>query len=169
MGRVDEAGRLMSSTMRALTIASGVGAGVTGGVYFAFSTFVMKALRDLPPHDGLVAMQKINRAAPSPAFMTALFGTAVLCVVVGVDGLRHWDAPGSTTRTIAAASYLASVALTAAYHIPRNNALATLDPNSAASGAAWLRYATDWTRWNHVRAATCIVSTALFARSLVER
>jgi uncharacterized membrane protein len=157
---------MTSATVRTLTIAATVGAGINGGVFFAFSTFVMRALQGLPPGDGLRAMQRINRAAPSPLFMAALLGTAVLSIVIGVDGVRHWDRAGSAPRTVAAASYLAGVAVTIVYHVPRNNALATVDSNAGDAGATWLRYATAWTRWNHARAATCIASAALFARSL---
>src|SRR5215510_9121299 len=114
---------MQADTARALTIASAVGAGLNGGVFFAFSTFVMTALRQLPPRDGLVAMQRINRAAPSPLFMILLFGTALLCVVVGVDALRHWNAQANPMRVIAVASFLVSIVLTIVYHVPHNDAL----------------------------------------------
>jgi len=55
-----------------------VGAGLSAGVFFAFSTFVMKALGRLPDTEGISAMQAINKAAPTPAFMAALFGTAAV-------------------------------------------------------------------------------------------
>jgi uncharacterized membrane protein len=151
--------------MRTLTIAAAVGAGINGGVFFAFSTFVMKALRDLPARDGLMAMQKINKAAPSPLFMIALFGTAGLSIVVGIDGLRHWHDPGGPARALAAGCFLLGIALTVAYHVPRNNALAALDPNAAGSGAAWTRYASAWTGWNHVRTLASIASAVLFTAS----
>ena len=46
---------------RAVTIGSAIGSGVAGGVFFAFSTFIMRALDRLPPNQGLAAMQSINR------------------------------------------------------------------------------------------------------------
>src|SRR5262245_34405249 len=157
---------MQADTARALTIASAVGAGLNAGVFFAFSTFVMTALRQLPPRDGLVAMQRINRAAPSPLFMIALFGTALLCVIIGIDGLRPWNASGMPWCVTAAASFPVSIVLTVVYHVPHNDAVAALDPNAASSGAEWLRYATAWTRWNHVRTLSSIASAVLFARSL---
>jgi uncharacterized membrane protein len=144
--------------MRVVTIAATVGAGLNGGVFFAFSTIVMTALRRLQSRSALVAMQQINRAAPSPLFMTALFGTAVLCVVVVIE-------TPSVERICAAVSYLVAIVLTLAYHVPRNEVLDTVDPDSPAVEATWNRYARDWTRWNHVRALACLVSATLFALS----
>lgn len=37
-----------------------IGAGLIGGVFFAFSSFVMKALAELPAAHGIDAMQRIN-------------------------------------------------------------------------------------------------------------
>ena len=81
---------------RSLTIAAAVSTALVGGVLFGFSSFVMPALRRLPPRDGLVAMQSINRAAPaSPAFMLALMGTAVLCVALAVMAFAGRDKPAA--------------------------------------------------------------------------
>ncbi len=43
-----------------LTLISALGCGLVGGIFFAFSTFVMKALTRLPPAQGIAAMQSIN-------------------------------------------------------------------------------------------------------------
>ena len=45
-----------------LTVIAAVGAGVSGGVFFAFSSFIMKALGRLPAAEGISAMNAINRA-----------------------------------------------------------------------------------------------------------
>ena len=62
---------------RYLAIVTAGGAGVVGGVMFAFSTFIMTGLGRLDPAQGISAMQAINREAPNFWFMTALFGTAL--------------------------------------------------------------------------------------------
>ena len=70
-----------------LTLLTGIaatGSATVGGVFYAFSTFVMPGLRALPPAEGAAAMQKINVAAVRPGLMIALFGTAAVCVAVGV-------------------------------------------------------------------------------------
>lgn len=61
------------------TVLSALGCGLMAGVFFAFSTFVMKALGALPPAQGIAAMQSINVAVINRWFMAAFFGTALLC------------------------------------------------------------------------------------------
>src|SRR5262245_56483306 len=66
-------GPMIDGYPRTLTVIAALGAALSAGVFFAFSTFVMQALRRLPDEQGLAAMQAINKAAPTPLFMLALF------------------------------------------------------------------------------------------------
>jgi uncharacterized membrane protein len=147
--------------MRAVTVVTAIGAGVAGGVFFAFSTFVMRGLRDAPPREGMVAMQAINRAAPSPAFMLVLIGTAAACVGLGIWSLADLGAPGSWLRILGCASYLLAIVLTIAYHIPRNDALDAVDPEAMDAATRWVAYAGPWTAWNHVRTLTTVAGATL--------
>ena len=149
-----------------LTLAAAVGAGVAGGVFFAFSTFVMKALADLTPADGVAAMQSINRRAPSPWFMALLFGTAALCVALVVSAIVSWDDSSAPYELAGAVTYLVAIVLTIAYHVPRNDALAMVDPGSDGAEAAWSRYLAEWVPWNHVRTVTSVAAAVLFALAL---
>ena len=85
----------MLTTRTALTATALVGAAAMGGVFGAFSTFVMPALGRLVPAEAITAMQAINRAAPTPLFMIPLFGTAALGVGLAVQAARNPDEPGS--------------------------------------------------------------------------
>ncbi|MBO0818411.1 MAG: hypothetical protein J2P30_25030, partial [Actinobacteria bacterium] len=76
---------------RILTIIAAVGTGVSAGVFFAFSTFVMKALGRLPAIQGISAMQALNKAAPAPLFMLALFGTGALSIALSAVAMGHLD------------------------------------------------------------------------------
>ena len=143
--------------------------GVTGGVFFAFSDFVMRALRRLPHAEALAAMQQINRAAPSPLFMAALFGTAIDCAVLGAAALVKHDEPGAPHQLVGSVLYLATVAVTVGYHVPKNDRLAAVDPASATAGSRWLLYASSWTRWNHVRSIGTIAATTSFILALNRR
>jgi hypothetical protein len=59
-----------------LAALTALGCGLNAGVFFAFSSFVMKALARLQPAQGIVAMQSINLMAVTPAFMAGLsFGS----------------------------------------------------------------------------------------------
>jgi uncharacterized membrane protein len=144
-----------------LVVGTAVGAGVAGGVYFAFSTFVMKALDRLPAPRGLSAMQSINRAAPSPAFMTALLGTGLTALVVSVSTMSRPGQASSRYELVGSALYLGSVLLTVAYHVPRNDALAALEPSDPDAAGSWHDYVSAWTRWNHLRTGAAIAAAVL--------
>ena len=58
-------------------------------------------------------MQSINKQAPTPAFMTLLFGTAALSAGLGVYALMHRDEPHAGWLLGGSLSYLASIVLTA--------------------------------------------------------
>ena len=58
-----------------LTLLSALGCGLIGGVFFAFSTFVMKALAALSPPQGIAAMKSINIAVLNPMFLGVFLGT----------------------------------------------------------------------------------------------
>lgn len=155
--------------MRTLTILGVVGCAAMGGVFFAFSAFVMPALRRLPQQDGLSAMQSINVTAVRPAFMTGLFGTAVVCVVLLFRAATTWGDRHAVLLVVGGAVYLVGViGLTVAYHVPLNDSLATLDPAAVSSNEQWARYLHDWTAANHVRALAGAVAGAALALSLVE-
>jgi uncharacterized membrane protein len=140
-----------------VTLATALACGLVSGVFFAFSSFVMPALRALSPAQGLAAMQSINVKAVTPVFMTALFGTAAACVAVAVAS------PGGY-RLAGAATYLVgTIALTMAFHVPRNDALVALDPGDPGAAAGWARYLREWTAGNHVRAAAALVAAGLLA------
>jgi uncharacterized membrane protein len=150
-----------------LTVATALGCGLNAGVFFAFSSFVMKALARLQPAQGIAAMQSINLAAVTPAFMTALFGTATAAVAVAVWALVDWDTSFGPYLLAGSACYLlGAIGLTIVYHVPRNNALAAVAPHDAEAAGRWARYVAEWTRWNHLRAAASLAAAASFMLAL---
>ena len=151
---------------RALTLVAAVGTGVAGGVFFAFSTFVMKALEDLSPADGIRAMQSINRQAPTAWFMALLFGTAAICLAAAVSAIVRWGEASAPYQLAGGLTYLSAIVLTIAYHVPRNDALAAVQPDGDGSAAAWSRYLAEWVPWNHVRTVTSVAAAVLFALAL---
>ena len=70
----------MTDPLSVATFSTALGCGLIGGVFFAFSTFVMPALAKLPAPQGIAAMQSINVSAITPLFMLALFGTGAACL-----------------------------------------------------------------------------------------
>lgn len=153
--------------MTALTIACAIAAAMAAGAFFPFSTFAMAGLRRLPPAQGAAAMQAINKEAPSPLFMLLLFGTGVACLVLMVLTTLHLDEPGSTLRLVAGAIYLAGAVLTTiAYHVPRNNRLDRVDPESVEGTSYWAVYLKEWVRMNHLRTIAPLVTAVLLTLSL---
>ena len=144
-----------------LALVSALGCGVIGGVFFAFSSFVMRALARLPAEQGIAAMQSINVAVINPVFLGVFVGTAITSGAVIAAGLWRWHAAGAATLVGGGALYLVGTfLLTIAFHIPRNDALAALDPKSADAAARWAEYLGSWTMGNHVRAAAAILAAA---------
>jgi uncharacterized membrane protein len=158
---------MLGSVLLPLTIVTALGCGLVGGVFFAFSSFVMKALARLPAPNGVAAMQSINITVITPLFMTALFGTGVACLVLAIAALRSWPAPGAAYLLIGGVLYVVgTVLVTIVFNVPRNNVLAVVDPASAAGTQVWADYLRSWTAWNHVRTATALAAAALLIMAL---
>lgn len=151
------------------TLAAALGAGIIGGVFFAFSTFVMPALARLPTAQGVAAMQSINVTVLNRWFLGVFLGTAVLCVAFTARAAAAWDDPGARFGLAASLLYLVgTLAVTRAFNIPRNDALAAVAADTAAAAELWPRYLAEWCFWNHVRGAAAIASAALFTLALAE-
>ena len=149
-------------TLFVLTLVTALGCGLTAGAFYAFSSFVMRALGNLPAPQGVAAMQSINVQAPTPGFMLGFAGTAVLSVGLGGWAALHLDEPGAGWRLAGCAVYVVGCfALTIAYHVPRNDRLATFDPGSADAARYWSTYLVEWTRMNHVRMLAALAACGM--------
>ncbi len=158
---------MMDGFLFVLTLLAALGCGMMAGVFFAFSAFVMKALSRLPAEQSVAAMQAINVAAVTFAFMAALFGTAVACGALAVFALFVWEERFAPLLLVGSALYLVgTLVLTIAYHVPRNEALATGEPHSADVDSRWTRYLSGWTAWNHVRAVAALAAAATLTIAL---
>jgi uncharacterized membrane protein len=144
-----------------------IGSALMGGVFFAFSTFVMTALRRLPAPAGIAAMQAINVAAINPMFMLALFATAAACGAVIYVAWAAWPGRGSAYLLAGGLSYLlGTILVTIVCNVPRNNRLAAADPAAAAATQYWDTYVKSWTAWNHVRTIAATIAAVLITFAL---
>ena len=144
-----------------LTFVSALGCGLVAGIFFAFSAFVMKALGRIPPAQGIAAMQSINVAVINPGFLTAFFGTALACLVLAISSLVRWHEPGAPYLLVGSLLYLiGTILVTMAFNVPRNDALAAVDPASTDGALLWAGYLTRWTAWNHIRTAAALAAAA---------
>ena len=150
-----------------VTLLSAIGCGVIGGVFFAFSTFVMKALNALPPPQGIAAMKSINVVVLNPLFLSVFLGTAVGCILLIFTSIFAWEKPGAAVALVGGILYLVGTFLvTMICNVPRNDALAGLDPLGPASANLWGEYVRVWTAWNHVRTITAIAASVLMMLAL---
>lgn len=160
--------RFLSLHMLTVTaLLTCVCAGTVGGVFFAFSTFVMKALAQLPASQGVAAMQRVNVVVVNPLFLGLFLGTAVLSAACVVASLFPWNDPRSSLLLAAGLLYLAgSLLVTIGFNVPRNDRLARLDNASHEALAYWPLYVSEWTRWNNVRTVASLASAACSGAAL---
>jgi uncharacterized membrane protein len=157
----------MSRLIQYLTLATALGCGLSAGVFFAFSSFVMPALDRLAPAQSIRAMNSINRLALTPAFMTALLGTAVACAALGVWALVSWGERGAALVLAGSVLYIVgAIVVTRAANVPLNDALMAVEPDAGDAASRWRGYHADWTAWNHARAATTIAASGLLIAAL---
>jgi uncharacterized membrane protein len=161
---------MLDALLPVLTPLVAVGCGLIAGVFFAFSAFIMAALARLPPAHGVAAMQSINVVVLNPVFLGVFLGTAIGCVLLAVAAALAWDRPGAALLLGGGLAYLlGTVFVTMRCNVPRNEALARVDPAGPAAAALWREYLRGWTRWNHVRtiaAGLALASLMLALRRL---
>lgn len=150
-----------------MTILAAPGFGLIAGVFFAFSSFVMRALCRLPTREAIAAMKSINVAVLNGWFLGAFLGTAAVCGVALIVSFLRWQQAGSGYLAAGCLLYLIGcLGVTAVYKVPRNEALARVTPDDPDSKKAWERYVAEWAAWNHVRTAASLAACASFTAAL---
>jgi uncharacterized membrane protein len=150
-----------------LTLISALGTGLVAGTFYAFSTFVMRALGRLPPAQGIAAMQAINVAVINPWFLIVFLGTAATCPVVAFQGMLISDERAGLFMLGGSGLYLiGAFLLTMAANVPLNNWLAKIEPAGADSAERWSRYVRYWTLSNHVRTMAAFLAMLLLMLGL---
>ncbi len=157
----------MDELMSGLILAAALGAGLVAGIFFAFSAFIMAALKRLPPEGGISAMQSINVTVLNPVFFFAFFGTAVAALILAITAVVGWSPPRSLYLLAGALLYLGgTIFVTMAFNVPLNNKLAATSPKSAEGASVWKNYLSAWTAWNHVRTIAALLACASFIVAL---
>ncbi len=146
-----------------------LGSALVGGTFFAFSSFVMKALARVPSAEGLGAMQSINVVVLNPSFLGAFIGTAVLSLGAGGLAVAGWGRPSASFFLGGAIFYLVGTfGVTAFGNIPLNNQLAAVSATDPGAHDVWEHYLGRWTMWNHVRTAAAMVAALLYSLGLLQ-
>ena len=150
-----------------LTLLAALGSGLIAGVFFAFSSFVMKALSRIPASEGIAAMQSINVAVLNPVFLSVFVGTAVASGIAILFSWLRWNQPDAIYLLAGGLLYLIGTFLvTMVFNVPRNDALAAVAPTAPESAKLWASYLSSWTAWNHVRTVAALAAAASFSIAL---
>ncbi|WP_068116177.1 anthrone oxygenase family protein [Tropicimonas marinistellae] len=136
---------------------------LVGGVFLAFSDFIMRSLAKTGGHGGIEAMQVINREVFRWIFMALFLGLAAVSVIVAAYGAFALTGPARTLIMLAGLVYLIGCfGVTVFFNVPMNEALAGMETSGASTRDYWNQtYVPHWTFWNSVRTAACAVSAAL--------
>lgn len=134
-----------------------------GGVFLAFSDFIMRSLVQTGGAGGIDAMQVINRLVFRWVFMALFLGLIPVSIGIVGYGLVHLDGPARFLTVLAGMIYLAGCfGVTIAFNVPMNEALADMDLSESRTRDYWTQtYVVRWTFWNTVRTVACAVSSAL--------
>ena len=131
---------------------------LVGGVFLAFSDFVMRSLA--LTSGGVEAMQSINREVFRWIFMVLFIGLApVSLFIAGYGGWVLGGQPGTLMLLAGVIYFVGCFGVTIFFNVPLNEALAGMDAQIDATRACWKgTYLPRRTFWNSVRTAACAVS-----------
>ncbi len=136
---------------------------VIGGVFSAFSEFIMAGLLRAAPAGGIESMQHINRTVIKTQFVAGIFSIAVFSALFAIYSLMVFEGAALVTLVLAPLVYLPSVFLMTMFgNVPMNNTLAGLDHNSPEAETYWIEYGRVWTRRNHIRSVGSILTAGLY-------
>lgn len=134
-------------------VLAAVLAGLFAGLFLAFSMAVMPGLARAGDRVMVEAMRGMNTAILNPVFAlvfvgapVAALGSTALFFAAGAHGSAVWS--GAALVLMAA-----TVVVTFAVNVPRNNALERAGAPARIQDPAAVRAAFEpvWVRWNHLR------------------
>lgn len=139
-----------------------------GGVFLAFSDFIMRSLARTGGVGGVDAMQVINREVFRWIFMTLFLGMTAVSLFVSIFAALYLSGTPGTLILLAGLVYVVGCfGVTVFCNVPMNEALAKMDLSEGSTRDYWIAtYLPRWTFWNTVRTIACAVSAALLLSGL---
>ncbi len=157
----------MNTLMTLAIFAAIVGSALIGGIFFAFSNFIMKALQRVPNPEGILAMQTINVTVLNRGFLGVFMGTALICLVIAVVSIAEWEMARSPYLLGGAVAYIGGTWLvTVLGNVPLNNELAAVKRESTEALDFWVHYLERWTKLNSQRTGAALCASVLFVIGL---
>lgn len=158
----------MSPLMTLLVVTALTGCAVIGGVFFAFSSFIMKSLSRLPVSEAIAAMQSINVVVLNPSFLGAFMGTAAISLLSVVLALQQWGSVWSPWFFSGGVLYFVGTFLVTIFgNVPLNNRLAAVSALDSDSAPVWKQYVERWTFFNTLRTIAAISAALLYTPALI--
>jgi uncharacterized membrane protein len=146
--------------MIGLCMSLGIASTLVGGVFLAFSDFIMRGLGSADTSAGVEAMQQINRVVYRSVFLTTLL--VLVPATIGFAAFGWWTetSRGGLTMLVAAAViYFVTVFLVTAFgNVPMNEHLDEMTIAESSTEAYWKFYLGRWTIWNHLRTIGCVAT-----------
>jgi len=159
----------MSTLNTVAVVLALVGSALIGGVFFAFSSFIMKALRQLPSAAGIAAMQSINVVVLNRSFLGAFVGTVIISLLVAVLAVTGWEAPAAPYFLAGALLYIVGTFLvTGLGNVPLNDQLAAVSATDPLAVPVWEHYLTRWTMLNTFRTIAAAAAVLAFILGLLQ-
>lgn len=154
----------MTDTLFAMSITlSAVATGLVAGVFLTFSDFIMRSLHAASAAAGIEAMQEINRKVYRSIFMVLLLGMVPVSVAISAYAYTALAGPASVWLTAGGLFYIVGVFLvTVFFNVPMNKKLDAMNAKEAGTATYWSKYASVWTRWNHMRSIASACAAACF-------
>lgn len=142
-----------------------------GGVFLAFSDFIMRSFDLVRNQAGIETMQVLNVEIMRSVFMVLFMGLAVISLLIVVCAALSLEGTSRLLLVLAGATYLLGVfAVTAAGNVPLNNQLAGLGSTTSQALTFWKEsYMTRWVTLNSLRTLACFLASGLTLAALVIR
>lgn len=158
----------MSAITIGLALAAVLGSAIIAGVFFAFSSFIMKALARLPSSEGIAAMQSINVVVLNPGFLGTFMGTALISALIAVLAIMAWGTPSAPWLLAGSISYfMGTFLVTGLGNVPLNDQLAAVSTTDPGAAIVWQHYLDRWTLLNTIRTIASTAATLSFSIGLL--
>lgn len=142
---------------------------VVGGVFSAFSEFVMSALLGAAPECGVEAMQQINQKVIKTQFVLGILLIGPLSLFLAIHSIMVFEDSIQIMLVLAPIVYVPTVFLvTILGNVPMNNKLKHLNHKTIEAKIYWKKYGHDWTRLNHIRSLGSIITSILYLLVVIE-
>lgn len=145
-------------------IFAGLISAVIGGVFLAFSDFIMRSLHKAQRTGGIESMQIINREVYRSVFMVLLVGMSAVSALIAMYALVYASGAMASRALAGGLLYLIGVfGVTLGFNVPMNKRLDVLDFTGLEAASYWAHtFYPKWTFWNYVRSIAAMLSGAFY-------